>query len=59
MALFLFVISLISYYIAFFLFGVGSVQGISAVIAPILSTSLYQVDRHLPFAIIAALAGEL
>lgn len=84
MALFLFVISLLSYYLAFFLFGVGaglmmpgfmagsslavsreqqggiagllaSVQGISAVIAPILSTSLYQVDRHLPFAIIAAM----
>ncbi|MCG7409278.1 MFS transporter [Paenibacillus sp. ACRRX] len=82
LALFLFVINLVSYYIAFFLFGVGSglmmpgfmagsslavsreqqggiaglvasVQGISAVIAPIMSTSLYQVDRHLPFAVIA------
>lgn len=82
--LFLFVNHLISYYIAFFLFGVGSglmmpgfmagsslavtreqqggiaglvgsVQGVSAVIAPILSTSLYQLDRHLPFAIIAGL----
>ncbi|GED72208.1 MFS transporter [Brevibacillus reuszeri] len=28
---------------------VGSVQGISAVIAPLLSTSLYQLDKHLPF----------
>lgn len=84
LALFLLIISLISYYIAFFLFGVGaglmmpgymagsslavsreqqggiagvlaSVQGISAVIAPILSTSLYQLDRHLPLAIIAGL----
>ncbi|MGM1050276.1 MAG: MFS transporter [Bacillota bacterium] len=82
--LFLFVNHLISYYIAFFLFGVGSglmmpgfmagsslavtreqqggiaglvgsVQGVSAVIAPILSTSLYQLDRHLPFAVIAGL----
>lgn len=32
---------------------VGSVQGVSAVIAPLLSTSLYQVDPHLPFAIVA------
>ncbi|SMF84043.1 Predicted arabinose efflux permease, MFS family [Paenibacillus uliginis N3/975] len=83
-ALFLLVNHLISYYIAFFLFGVGSglmmpgfmagaslavahdqqgglaglvgfVQGVSAVIAPILSTSLYQLDRHLPFAVIAGL----
>ncbi|KPV61292.1 MFS transporter [Paenibacillus sp. A3] len=32
---------------------IGSVQGISAVIAPILSTSLYQVDKHLPFVVVA------
>lgn len=31
---------------------VGSVQGISAMIAPMLSTSLYQLDKHLPFAVI-------
>ncbi|GMX65012.1 hypothetical protein Elgi_42820 [Paenibacillus elgii] len=31
----------------------GSVQGIPAVIAPILSTSLYQVDKDLPFAVVA------
>lgn len=30
-----------------------SVQGISAMIAPILSTSLYQMDKHLPFVVIA------
>ncbi|RXZ81682.1 MFS transporter [Paenibacillaceae bacterium] len=34
---------------------VASVQGISAVIAPILSTTLYQLDKHLPFVFIAAL----
>lgn len=33
---------------------VASVQGISAVIAPILSTSLYQLDKHLPFLFVAA-----
>ncbi|MEJ8546267.1 MFS transporter [Brevibacillus borstelensis] len=83
MALFLLVVSLPGFYVAFFLFGigtglmmpgfmtgaslavsreqqggvaglVGSVQGISAVIAPILSTSLYQLDKHLPFVVIAA-----
>lgn len=32
---------------------VGAVQGISAVIAPILSTSLYQLDKHLPFVFVA------
>ena len=84
MLLFLFVISLVSFYAAFFLFGVGaglmmpgfmsgsslavapeqqggvaglvgSVSGISAVIAPIVSTSLYKLDKHLPFAAVAAL----
>lgn len=34
---------------------VGSVQGISAVIAPILSTTLYQLDKHIPYAVIAGL----
>lgn len=33
---------------------VASVQGISAVIAPILSTSLYQRDKHLPILFVAA-----
>lgn len=32
---------------------VGSMQGISAVIAPILSTSLYRLDKQLPFAVVA------
>ncbi|WP_276561304.1 MFS transporter [Bacillus paramycoides] len=32
---------------------VGSVQGVAAVIAPILSTSLYRLDKHLPFAFVA------
>lgn len=83
-AIFLFVSSLISFYTAFFLFGVGTgllmpgfmtgaslaatseqqggvagliaaVQGISAVIAPILSTMLYRLDKHIPFAIIGVL----
>ncbi|MEF3308652.1 MFS transporter [Paenibacillus sp. GYB004] len=34
---------------------VGSVQGISAVIALILSTTLYQLDKHIPYAVIAGL----
>jgi len=80
-SLFLFAISMVGYYVGFFLFGigaglmmpgfmagaslsvareqqggvaglVGSVQGISAMIAPMLSTSLYQLDKHLPFAVI-------
>ncbi|WP_374019169.1 MFS transporter [Paenibacillus thiaminolyticus] len=84
MLLFLFVIDLVSFYAAFFLFGVGtglmmpgfmsgsslavapeqqggvaglvgSVSGISAMIAPIVSTSLYKLDKHLPFAAVAAL----
>lgn len=83
MALFLFVISPLSFYVAFFLFGIGtglmmpgfmtgsslavareqqgsvaglvaSVQGVSAVIAPLLSTILYQLDKHIPFAVVAA-----
>lgn len=83
MSIFLFVISTIGFYTAFFLFGVGSglmmpgfmagaslavareqqggvaglvasVQGISAVIAPILSTTLYRLDKHLPFVVVAA-----
>jgi MFS transporter, DHA1 family, multidrug resistance protein len=83
MVLFLFAISLIGFYLAFFLFGIGaglmmpgfmagaslavnreqqggvaglvaSVQGIAAVIAPILSTTLYQLDKHLPFAFVTA-----
>lgn len=83
-ALFLFINSLINFYIAFFLFGVGAgllmpgfmtgaslavsseqqggvaglisaVQGISAVIAPIVSTMLYRLDKHIPFAIIGVL----
>lgn len=33
---------------------VASVQGISAVIAPILSTTLYRLDKHLPFVVVAA-----
>ncbi|TKI55405.1 MFS transporter [Brevibacillus antibioticus] len=32
---------------------VASVQGISAVIAPILSTGLYQLNKYLPFAVVA------
>ncbi|RST59231.1 MFS transporter [Siminovitchia terrae] len=34
---------------------VAAVQGISAMIAPILSTTLYQVDKHLPFVVVAAI----
>lgn len=81
MLLLLFTGSLISYFIAFFLFGVGTglmmpgfmagaslavsreqqggvaglvsaVQGIAAMISPILSTPLYRVDKHIPFALI-------
>ncbi|SFE25884.1 Predicted arabinose efflux permease, MFS family [Paenibacillus algorifonticola] len=84
MAIFLFAMSLIGFYTAFFIFGIGaglmmpgfmagaslsvspeqqggvagmvaSVQGVSAVIAPILSTTLYQVDKHLPFVAVAAI----
>lgn len=84
MLLFLFIISLIGFYVAFVFFGIGAglmmpgfmagsslavareqqggvsglvaaVQGISAMIAPILSTTLYQVDKHLPFVVVAAL----
>ena len=85
MALFLLTNSLTVYYLAYFIFGigsgllmpgfmagsslsvsreqqggvaglVGSVQGISAVIAPVVSTTLYQWDRHLPYAFIGGLA---
>lgn len=31
-------------------------QGISAIIAPIVSTTLYQVDKQIPMAIVAILA---
>ncbi|GIN90185.1 MFS transporter [Siminovitchia terrae] len=34
---------------------VAAVQGISAMIAPILSTTLYQVDKHLPFVVVATI----
>lgn len=34
---------------------IGSIQGLSAVIAPLLSTGLYQVDKHLPFALLGIL----
>jgi MFS transporter, DHA1 family, multidrug resistance protein len=83
MALFLFIISLFGFYLAFFLFGVGAglmmpgfmagaslavareqqggvaglvgaVQGAAAVIAPLLSTSLYKLDKHYPFAFVVA-----
>ncbi|MGV3137853.1 MFS transporter [Brevibacillus agri] len=81
-SLFLFVTHAVGFYIAFFLFGVGTglmmpgfmagaslavsreqqggvaglvgaVQGVSAVIAPILSTSLYQLEKHLPFGVVS------
>ncbi|MFF2888348.1 MFS transporter [Paenibacillus sp. NPDC057967] len=35
---------------------VGAVQGVSAIIAPITTASLYQVDKHLPFVLVAVLA---
>jgi len=34
---------------------IAAVQGISAVIAPILSTMLYRLDKHVPFAIMGVL----
>ncbi|MFC4597267.1 MFS transporter [Cohnella hongkongensis] len=34
---------------------VGLIQGLSGVAAPLLATALYNVDRHLPFAVIGAL----
>ncbi|WP_195575209.1 MFS transporter [Paenibacillus sp. 1001270B_150601_E10] len=34
---------------------IGSIQGLSAVIAPLVSTGLYQVDKHLPFALLGIL----
>ncbi|RJX40545.1 MFS transporter [Paenibacillus pinisoli] len=35
---------------------VGAVQGVSAIIAPITTASLYQIDKHLPFVLVAVLA---
>lgn len=35
---------------------VGAVQGVSAIIAPITTASLYQVNKHLPFVLVAVLA---
>lgn len=32
---------------------VASIQGVAAVIAPLLSTSLYLLDKHAPFAFVA------
>ncbi|RKN83947.1 MFS transporter [Paenibacillus ginsengarvi] len=34
---------------------VGTVQGIAAVVAPLLSTGLYRVDKHLPYGLVAVL----
>ncbi|MCG7383084.1 MFS transporter [Paenibacillus sp. ACRRY] len=34
---------------------VAAVQGISAVVTPILTTTLYQVDRHIPFMLVVIL----
>lgn len=34
---------------------VAAIQGISAVITPILTTTLYQVDKHIPFTLVAVL----
>lgn len=36
---------------------VAAVQGISAVITPILTTTLYQVDKHIPFILVAVLVA--
>lgn len=84
MLLLLFTGSLASFFIAFFLFGIGTglmmpgfmagaslavsreqqggvaglvaaVQGIAAMISPILSTTLYQVDQRIPFALIGSI----
>lgn len=35
---------------------VGAVQGVSAIIAPITTASLYQANKHLPFVLVAVLA---
>lgn len=37
----------------------ATVQGISAIIAPILTTTLYRVDKYIPFALIAALVAVM
>lgn len=34
---------------------VAAIQGISAVITPLLTTTLYQVDKHVPFMFVAVL----
>lgn len=34
---------------------VAAIQGISAVITPLLTTTLYQVDKHIPFMLVALL----
>ncbi|MNP32329.1 Major Facilitator Superfamily protein [compost metagenome] len=34
---------------------VAAIQGISAVITPLLTTTLYQVDKHVPFMLVAVL----
>ncbi|WP_342426749.1 MFS transporter [Paenibacillus sp. FSL L8-0158] len=86
MALFLISASLVLYYSAFFMFGIGTgllmpgfmagaslsvsqeqqggaaglvaaIQGISAIIAPILTTTLYRVDKYIPFILIAVLVA--
>ncbi|MBU9705562.1 MFS transporter [Paenibacillus sp. AK121] len=88
MALFLISASLVVYYAAFFMFGIGTgllmpgfmagaslsvsqeqqggaaglvaaVQGISAIIAPILTTTLYRVDKYIPFMFIAVLVAVM
>ncbi|WP_058830003.1 MFS transporter [Paenibacillus polymyxa] len=88
MALFLISASLVVYYAAFFMFGIGTgllmpgfmagaslsvsqeqqggaaglvaaVQGISAIIAPILTTTLYRVDKYIPFTLIAVLVAVM
>ncbi|MMZ64272.1 hypothetical protein D1872_265850 [compost metagenome] len=37
----------------------ATVQGISAIIAPILTTTLYRVDKYIPFALIAVLVAVM
>ncbi|MBJ8192152.1 MFS transporter, partial [Bacillus cereus] len=88
MLIFLLSASMVVYYLAFFMFGIGTgllmpgfmagaslsvskeqqggaaglvatVQGISAIIAPILTTTLYRVDKYIPFALIAALVAVM
>ncbi|POR27122.1 MULTISPECIES: MFS transporter [Paenibacillus] len=88
MLIFLMSASMVVYYFAFFMFGIGTgllmpgfmagaslsvskeqqggaaglvatVQGISAIIAPILTTTLYRVDKYIPFALIAALVAVM